>query len=214
MPKKDLDLILEVLLDFGGRKIRDYCVKRLGEGTDPYIIFEDLSMGLEEIGRGYESESFKRYFTSDLIVAGRNMKRAIEVLKPHFKRSLRARGRVVVGTVKGDVHDIGKAIFSIMLESNGFEVIDLGVDVAKEDFAAKVKEFKPEILGMSSLLTSTVSYMSEVVEELKRMNLRDKVKIIIGGRAVTENFAEKIGVDAYGRDCIDGLKKCLSFINP
>jgi methylmalonyl-CoA mutase cobalamin-binding domain/chain len=213
MSKKDLDTILDVLLDFGGRKIRDYCAKRLGEGTDPYRIFEDLSMGLEEIGRGYENESFRRYFTSDLIVAGRNMKRAIEVLKPHFKRTLRARGKVVVGTVKGDVHDIGKAIFSIILESNGFEVIDLGVDVAKEDFAAKVKDVKPDILGMSSLLTSTVSYMGEVVEELKRMNLRDKVKVIVGGRAVTEDFAERIGVDAYGKDCIDGLKKCLSLIN-
>jgi len=213
MSKKDLDTILDVLLDFGGRKIRDYCAKRLGEGADPYRIFEDLSMGLEEIGRGYENESFRRYFTSDLIVAGRNMKRAIEVLKPHFKRTLRARGKVVVGTVKGDVHDIGKAIFSIILESNGFEVIDLGVDVAKEDFAAKVKDVKPDILGMSSLLTSTVSYMGEVVEELKRMNLRDKVKVIVGGRAVTEDFAERIGVDAYGKDCIDGLKKCLSLIN-
>ncbi|MBS7626229.1 cobalamin-dependent protein [Candidatus Bathyarchaeota archaeon] len=213
MSKRDSDAILEVLLDFGGRKIREYCLKRLDEGTEPYRIFEDLSMGLEEIGKGYESESSRIYFTSDLIVAGRNMKRAIEVLKPHFKRSLRARGRVVVGTVKGDVHDIGKSIFSIMLESNGFEVIDLGVDVAKEDFVAKIKEFKPEILGMSSLLTSTVSYMGDVVEELKRMNLRDKVKIIIGGRAVTEDFAKRIGVDAYGKDCIDGLRKCLSFID-
>ncbi|MGQ9543143.1 MAG: cobalamin B12-binding domain-containing protein [Candidatus Bathyarchaeia archaeon] len=212
MLKEDLEEILEILLDFKGSKIREYCTKRLMHGTDPYRIFEDLSMGLEEIGRGYESEDSKRYFTSDLIVAGRNMKRAIEILKPHFKRLFKARGRVVVGTVKGDVHDIGKAIFSIMLESNGFEVVDLGVDVAKEDFAAKIRELKPDILGMSSLLTSTVSYMAEVIDELRRENLRDKVKVIIGGRAVTEEFAERIGVDAYGKDCIDGLRKCLSLI--
>jgi len=204
--------ILEILLDFKGQKIKDYCAEKLKQGVDPYEIFKELSTGLEEIGKGYESKEFKRYYTSDLIVSGRNMKRAVEMLKPHFKRTAKAKGVVAVGTVKGDIHDIGKTIFSIMLESNGFKVIDLGVDVDKEIFAEKVREFKPDILGMSALLTSTVPYMAEVVEELKRKGLRDKVKVIVGGRAVTKEFAEKIGADAYAKDSVEGLGKCLKFL--
>lgn len=210
--KVDLKKILDVLLDFKGKKIKDYCSEKLKQGIDPYDIFSELSRGLDEIGKGYENKEFRRYFTSDLIVSGGNMKKAIEIVKPHFKRDVKARGKVVVGTVKGDVHDIGKMIFAITLESNGFEIIDLGTDVSKESFMKKIKGTNPDILGMSALLTSTMPYMEEVVKELKRENLREKVKIIIGGRPVTEEFAKKIGVDAYGKDAIDGLKKCLSFM--
>ncbi len=213
MTKKiEIKDILDVLLDFRGEKIKDYCSRKLGEGIDPYEIFKELSLGLEEIGKGFESKEFQKYFTSDLIISGRNMKKAIEMLKTHFKKSFRTKGTVIVGTVKGDVHDIGKMIFAIMLESNGFKVIDLGVDVSKESFIEKIGKINPDILGMSALLTSTLYYMGEVVEELKKENLREKVKIIVGGRAVTKDFAKKIGVDAYGQNCIDGLRKCQSFI--
>jgi len=209
---KNLKEVLEVLLDFKGDKIKDYCARKLKEGVDPYDIIKELSAGLDEIGRGYEDEKFKRYFTSDLIVSGRNMKKAVELLRPHFKREVKAKGVVVVGTVKGDVHDIGKTIFSIMLESNGFKVIDLGVDVDKETFVEKVKEVKPDILGMSALLTSTAPYMREVIEELEKQGLRDKVKVIVGGRAVTEEFARKIRADLYGKDSVEGLRKCLEVL--
>jgi len=211
--KVDLKKILEVLLDFKGKKIREFCQERLSKNIDPYEIFNELSLGLEEIGRGYENKEFQRYFTSDLIVSGKNMKTAIEILKPHIKKveNAKRKGKVVVGTVKGDVHDIGKNIFAITLESNGFEVIDLGVDVDKKVFVEKVKEANADILGMSALLTTTVPYMEEVVRELKKEGLNGKVKVIIGGRATTEEFAKKIGV-TYGKDSIDGLKKCLSFV--
>ena len=211
--KADLKKILEVLLDFKGKKIIEFCQERLNKNIDPYEIFNELSLGLEEIGRGYEDKKFQRYFTSDLIVSGKNMKTAIEILKPYIKKvkNAKIKGKVVVGTVKGDVHDIGKNIFAITLESNGFEVIDLGVDVDKKVFVEKVKETNADILGMSALLTTTVPYMEEVVEELKREDLNSKVKVIIGGRATTEEFAKKIGV-AYGKDSIDGLRKCLSFV--
>jgi methylmalonyl-CoA mutase cobalamin-binding domain/chain len=209
---KKLRKIVDILLDFRGKKIEEYCYKRLKDGVNPYDIFYELSQGLEEIGRGYEDEKFKRYFTSDLIVSGRNMRKAIEIIRPHIKENIVAKGKVVLGTVKGDVHDIGKKIFGITLESHGFEVIDIGVDVDKEVFARKVKELKPDILGMSSLLTSTVSYMKEVIKELERRGLRGKVKVIVGGRAVTEDFAKMIGADAYGKDSVDGFKKCLKFM--
>lgn len=210
--KTDTKEILDVLLDFSGVKIKEYCSTKLNECIDPYDIFNELSLGLDEIGKGFESKGFQRYFTSDLIVSGRNMKKAVEMLRLYFTKTFETKGTVIVGTVKGDVHDIGKMIFAITLESNGFRVMDLGVDVSKEFFIKKIEEINPDILGMSALLTSTISYMGEVIEELKKENLRNKVKIIIGGKAVTENFAKKIGADAHGENCMDGLKKCLQLI--
>ncbi|WP_455368288.1 cobalamin B12-binding domain-containing protein [[Eubacterium] cellulosolvens] len=208
----DLNKILEILLDFKGNKIRDFCIENLSKGKDPYNIFSNLSTGLDEIGKGYENKEFRKYFTSDLIISGRNMKKAVQILKPHFNKATKVKGIVILGTVKGDVHDIGKTILGIMLESNGFKVIDLGVDINKELFVQRIREEKPDVLGMSALLTSTLSYMEDVILKLKEEKMRDRIKIIVGGKPVTEEFANRIGADAYGQDCIDGVKKCLSFI--
>jgi 5-methyltetrahydrofolate--homocysteine methyltransferase len=163
------------------------------------------------------------------------MKRALAILRPHFSpggeksfspggeksfspggeksfpRSGRGKGLVVLGTVKGDVHDIGKMIFAVTLESNGFSCIDLGVDVDREVFADAVARHRPDILSLSALLTSTLPAMREVLEELERRGLRQQVKVIVGGHPVTGEFAREIGADAWGRDAVDGLKKCLSF---
>ncbi len=207
----NLKAIVDILLDFKGEKIIEYCSQKLSQAADPYSILTELSRGLDEIGKGYENKDFKRYFTSDLIVSGRNMKKAVEAIEPHIqKKNRKSKGLVIVGTVAGDVHDIGKMIFAITLESNGFTVIDLGVDVSNDAFIDKVKQLHPDILAVSSLLTSTLSSMEELIQELKKEKLRKKIKIIIGGRAVTEEFAKKITVDAYGKDAIDGLKKCLA----
>ncbi|HVN65878.1 MAG TPA: cobalamin-dependent protein [Methanomicrobiales archaeon] len=227
MPVTDGREILSILLDFKGERIREYCGRRIGEGADPHDIFGELSAGLEEIGRGFEGAGTTRYFTSDLIVSGRNMKRALAILRPHFSpggeksfspggeksfpRSGRGKGLVVLGTVKGDVHDIGKMIFAVTLESNGFSCIDLGVDVDREVFADAVARHRPDILSLSALLTSTLPAMREVLEELERRGLRQQVKVIVGGHPVTGEFAREIGADAWGRDAVDGLKKCLSF---
>lgn len=206
----DLNKILEILLDFKGIKIKDYCIENLSKGKDPYNIFRYLATGLDEIGKGYENKEFRKYFTSDLIISGRNMKKAVQILKPHFNKTTKAKGIVILGTVKGDVHDIGKTILGIMLESSGFKIIDLGVDVNKELFIQKIREEKPDVLGMSALLTSTLSYMEDVIHQLKKEKLRERIKIIIGGKPVTEEFANRIGADAYGENCIDGVKKCLT----
>lgn len=203
--------LVDVLLDFGGEKIIDYCEEELKKGTSPYNIFTDLSKGLEEIGRKYESG---RYFTSDLIVSGSNMKKAIDNLRPLFKQeSSQVKGKVLIGTVQGDVHDIGKIIFSMMLQSKGFEVIDLGVDVTSKTFIEGIEKFNPDILAMSTLLTSTQSNIEEVIEALKRESLRDKVKIIVGGRPIDKQYAANIGADAYGKDAVEGVRECLSLLN-
>ena len=209
--RMDIKQLVDILLDFGGKKILNYCEEELKKGTSPYKIFTDLSEGLEEIGRKYESG---RYFTSDLIVSGSNMKKAVENLRPLFKQETgQVKGKVLIGTVQGDVHDIGKIIFSMMLQSKGFEVIDLGVDVNIDTFIEGIEKFHPDILAMSTLLTSTQSNMEEVIKALEKASLRDKVKIIVGGRPVDKKFAATIGADAYGRDAVEGVRECLSLLN-
>jgi len=212
MATPDVKEILSILLDFKGERVRAFCGRRIAEGASPHRIFAELSRGLEEIGRGFEGTGKTRYFTSDLIVSGRNMKRALEILRPHFPKGGRGRGLVLLGTVKGDVHDIGKMIFSVTLESNGFSCIDLGVDVDSDLFAERVAIERPDILSLSALLSSTLPAMGAVIRELETRGLRQRVKVIVGGHAVTEEFAREIGADAYGRDAIDGLKKCLAFM--
>ena len=205
--------IIGMLLEFKGLKIREFCLQRIGSGMEPFAIFSELQQGLEEIGAGYEDCTNRRYFNSDLIVSGRNMKRAIELLKPYLPARSGNTGVVVLGTVAGDVHDIGKTIFSVTLESEGFKVIDLGVDVPNERFIEAVREYKPDILSMSSLLTTTRPAMDEVVQGLVSAGLRDTIGVILGGHAVTEDFAKSVGADAYGSDCIDGLRKCRRLMN-
>ena len=212
--------ILSILLDFRGGRVKEFCEKRIAEGLTPHRIFSELSAGLDEIGRGFEGKGETRYFTSDLIVSGRNMKRALAILRPHFSpggekgftKGGRGRGLVILGTVKGDVHDIGKMIFAVTLEANGFSCTDLGVDVDREVFAERVGRDRPDILSLSALLTSTLPAMGEVLEELRRRGLRENVKVIVGGHAVTGEFAREIGADAYGKDAVDGLKKCLFLV--
>lgn len=202
----DNNELVDILLDFKGDKVIEYCRDKIKRGTSPYEIFNNLSKGLDEIGRKYESG---RYFTSDLIVSGGNMKKAITELRHLFKQeSNKYEGRVLLGTVKGDVHDIGKTIFSIMLQSKGFEVKDLGVDVTENDFIKGIKEFNPDILAMSSLLTSTMSNMEEVIKELTKKGLRNNIKIIVGGSPVDQEYASRIGADAYGKDAVEGVRKC------
>ena len=207
-----LSHLVGVLLDFKGTKIRDYCQSKLDSGAEPFTIFGELQAGLEEIGKGYEDQGFRRYFNSDLIVSGRNMKRAIDMLQPLLPPKKDGKGLVVIGTVAGDVHDIGKTIFAVTLESDGFFVIDTGVDVPCAKFIAAVREETPDILAMSSLLTTTLPAMKEVMTGLTDAGLRDTVRVIVGGHAVTGEFARSIGADAYGRDCIDALRKCRDFM--
>lgn len=203
--------LVDILLDFGGEKIINYCDGELRKGTQPYDIFYNLSKGLDEIGSKYESG---RYFTSDLIVSGANMKKAIDKLRPLFERNTDSlKGKVLIGTVQGDVHDIGKSILSILLQSKGFDVIDLGVDVSNEEFLEGVEKNHPDIIAMSALLTSTMINMEKVIELLNEKGLRESVKIIVGGRPIDEAYAERIGADEYAEDAVEGIRKCLSLLS-
>ncbi len=181
------------------------------KSMDPLEIINCMTEGMAEVGRLYEE---RVYFVTELLIAGEIMSQNIEVLKPYLAEgeTPKAHGKILFGTVKDDIHDIGKNIMISLLKVAGFEVIDLGVDVPASKFIETLKETKADILAMSSLLTSTVDQIKSVVEELEKEGLRDQVKVIIGGAAVTEDFAKEVGVDGYAVDATQGVEKCKALL--
>lgn len=165
------------------------------------ILIEGLQVGMAEVGRRFRECEF---FVPEVLVAAEAMKAGMEELRPHLvEQGVMAAATAVVGTVKGDLHDIGKNLVCMMLEGAGFEVIDLGVDVAAEKFAAACRQRTVHLVAMSALLTTTILQMETVIQHLKR-ELRPVPAIIVGGAAVTPEFAERIGADGYGRDAATG----------
>jgi 5-methyltetrahydrofolate--homocysteine methyltransferase len=206
MDASGAEQIIEALLDTRKLRIEAYIEEQMRRGTSAYELVEELTSGLQTIGAGYR----ERYFDAELMVSGWNAKKALEILKPFLEQEGAAKatgtlGTVVIGTVKGDVHDIGKEVVAIMLSSAGFTIVDLGVDVDKESFARAVSELEADVLALSALLTTTREYMAEVVSHLRSQGLT--VPIIVGGGAVTADFARKIGADFYCKDAIAGVKK-------
>jgi methylmalonyl-CoA mutase cobalamin-binding domain/chain len=176
-------------------------------GMPPSDVIAGIKKGFEEIGRRYEAGE---YFLSELIMAGETAKTAIETLKPHFQKTAReGLEKVVIGTVEGDLHDIGKNLVGIILLSSGFDVYDLGIDVKSADYVKKVKETGAKILGLSALLTTTMLNMGVIIEDLKKAGLREKVKVIIGGQPTSQEFARQMGADAQ----VDGAPKVLKVID-
>jgi 5-methyltetrahydrofolate--homocysteine methyltransferase len=171
------------------------------------IISKGLAKGLNIVGKKFENGE---YFLSDLITSAMLMKEAMMILEPHLKKRSddRTSGKIIIGTVRGDLHDIGKNIVAAMLESAGFEVIDLGVDVPEERFITAVREHSPNILAMSALLSSTVPTMERVIHALKEEKLRTQVKVIVGGSPLNENIAKKMGADGYAEDAVKAVEMC------
>jgi len=205
--------IVDTLLDVRKKKIESFCEERLNSGTNAYEIINEMIRGLREIGEGYR----EIYFDAELMVSGWNAKKALQILKPLLQEKEKVKvemqdkvGKVVIGTVKGDVHDIGKEIVKIMLSAEGFKVIDLGTDVEKEKYAETVRETRADILAMSALLTTTREYMAEVIQYFRVEGLR--AKIMIGGAAVSKVYAEEIGADAYGKDAVDAVRKAKELL--
>lgn len=167
------------------------------------VLNQGLLPAMKIIGDRFQSGEF---FLPELILAGRAMKAAMEYLKPAFQREgTTIRGRVAIGTVKDDIHDIGKNLVLMMLEGNGWDVIDLGVDVDPEQFCFYVKENDLNILGLSALLTTTMPKLKETLDALERAGLRKKVKVMVGGALVTKGYAEEIGADGYAANAAEAV---------
>jgi len=174
------------------------------------IIEEGIRRGLDCVGRRYENNE---YFLSELLYATSIMKDVFELLEPRLKsEDVKKKGAIVLGTVKGDLHDIGKNIFKMLAEASDFIVYDLGVDVEPEAFVQKLRETAAPILGLSALLTTTTSEMKNTVDMLIQEDIRSKVKVILGGNAVTKEFAREIGADAAALDAVEGLKICEEWV--
>jgi len=185
-------------------EVKETVDRILKSGVDPLEILNTLNQALDEVGRRYEKGE---YFLSELIMAGVLSTEVTSLLEPHLIRSRRiSLGKVVIGTVRGDIHDIGKNILIMMLRSAGFDVVDLGVDVPAENFANAIEEKQANILGMSALLTSSMDEMKKVTETIEKRGLRNRVKIVVGGRPLTREFAKEIGADGYAKDAVEAVK--------
>ena len=194
----------ESVISLDKERVKKATQVALAQGLPPRdIISKGLVEGLKVIGDGFGR---RELFLPELLSSADAMQAALSILQPHLlKAGVKAEGKIVLGTVEGDIHDIGKDIVGALLKSNGFEVYDLGVDVPAEDFARKAQEVEVEVVAMSALLSGAISKMAETVMVLKESNIQ--AKIIIGGAATSQQVAEEIGADAYGKDAWEGIKK-------
>lgn len=180
--------------------------KALELGVSPYDVMGSMCEASDVVGKKWES---KEYFISELVAAGSIMKAITDVLKPHvIAEEAKYKGKVVIGSAPGDLHDIGKNLVAVSLIGAGFEVVDLGIDVPPERFVEAVKKEKPDILGISALVSTTMLRIGEVIEALRAAGLRDKVKVIVGGAPLTDAYAKSVGADASANDVILGIKIC------
>jgi len=176
----------------------------LAAGADPLaLVNEQMIPAMAEVGRRFECEE---YFVPELLLAARAMKASLELIRPLLaERGAEPVGRVIIGTVKGDLHDIGKNLVASMLEGGGFEVIDLGADVTPERFVSAATEKKADIVALSALLTVTMPSMKTTIEALRAAGIRERVKVLIGGAPVTEDYAAQIGADGYGANAASAV---------
>ena len=207
-----LDKIRDAIIELDVDNIPQLCEEALKAGYSAYtVVIEGMAKGMETVGQKYEDGE---YFLAELIMAGEVMKEGMEVLEPYFKKGeLASAGKCVIGTVEGDLHDIGKNVFVSLLKAQNYDVIDLGVDVSAEQFLDAVKTHNPKILAMSALLTTTMGKMENVIQKVEKAGLRKDLKIIIGGAPITQEFAEKIRADAASSDAVEGVKMVGNWFN-
>lgn len=206
-----LEQISSNLYDGNAGEVSELVQKALADGLSPQQILENgLIKGMDRVGIDFKNGDL---FVPEVLIAARAMDAGMKVLRPLLvENEVPFVGKFVIGTVKGDLHDIGKNLVKMMIEGAGFQAIDLGTDVAPESFVAAVQEHKPEIIGMSALLTTTMMQMKSTIEALKSAGLRDSVRVMVGGAPVTASFAEQIGADGYAPDAASAVEVARSLV--
>jgi methylmalonyl-CoA mutase cobalamin-binding domain/chain len=180
-------------------------------GSEPMAILDAAREAMAVVGQRYDEGA---YFLPELMLAGEMMNQITDIVKPELARlpEIERRGKVVIGTVEGDIHDIGKNIVSFLLDVNGFDVLDLGVDVSPQKFVEAIRDSQPQVVGLSGFLTLAFDVMKETVEAIKAAGLRDEVKIMIGGGQVNEEIRKYAGADAYGKDAMAGVSLAQKWV--
>jgi len=183
----------------------------LAKGVDPKQLLDEAKEGMNIVGRRFSEGT---YFIPDLMFSGEILKGVVKILQPHLKKGKEAerRGKVIIGTVAGDIHDIGKDLVVFMLDVNGFEVLDLGIDVPVQKFVDAIKESGSKVVGLSGFLTLAFQSMKETIDEIQKAGLRDRVKIMIGGGQVDEQVKKFTGADAYGKDAMEAVSLASGWI--
>jgi 5-methyltetrahydrofolate--homocysteine methyltransferase len=207
-----LNALKEAVIVGNANAVKELTEKALAENIPAKTILDDaLIPGMMVVGEKFKNNE---YYVPEVLIAARAMYAALDLLRPILSQSdVEPIGTVVIGTVKGDLHDIGKNLVRMMLEGGGFRVIDLGVDVAPEKFIEAIKEHNAQILAMSALLTTTMPSMKVTIDALKEAGLRDKVKVMVGGAPVTQQWADEIGADGYAPDAASAVDKAKELIS-
>lgn len=203
--------LITALADLKEEEALKIVEEKLNASEDPFKILEDIRLGMEIVGNRFAKNE---YFISDLLYAGEILRVVTEKVKPKLAIAKEAEllGKVIIGSVAGDIHDIGKNIVVFMLEVNGFEVHDLGVDIPPEKFVEKIKETGATIVGLSGFLALAFDAMKETVQAIKDAGLRDKVKVMIGGGQINEDVRKYTGADAYGKDAMAGVSLAKKWV--
>lgn len=191
-----LDALYEHTLDGKAKPVAELTQKALELGLDPLtILFDALIPALEEVGRLFEEGA---YFVPEMLTSAKAMQGAMEILRPLIAETgAKPVGTFVMGTVRGDIHDIGKKLCNVMLEGAGFEVIDIGEDVSAEEFVGAIRQYQPQAVGMSAFLTTTITMFEPMIAAIEEAGLRDQVKIFVGGAPVTQEYCDQVGADGY-----------------
>jgi corrinoid protein of di/trimethylamine methyltransferase len=207
MPNDILTEITASLVECRPDLTAELTEKALGADVEPLaIINQGLVAGMEIVGEKFQSGE---YFLPQMVIAANAMRQAMELLEPELRarqQAFETPGTMVIGTVKGDIHEIGKSLVATMMSANGFRVYDVGVDVSPAMFVAKVKETEANLLGLSALLTTTMTAQREVIQALEEAGIRDRVKVMVGGAPVTQEWAESSGADGYAEDVVGAVQ--------
>ncbi len=207
----DLKQIAENLIQGKAPQVKELVQKAVDEGEDVQkILNEGLLRGMNVVGDKFKKNEF---YVPEVLIAARAMKEGMQILRPLLtEEDIKGTGTVVLGTVRGDLHDIGKNLVGMMLEGAAFGVVDLGVDVAPEKFVQVAQEKNADIIGLSALLTTTMPAMKDVVSSLNKSNLKGKIKVMIGGAPVTQDYADEIGADGYAPDAASAVDKAKELL--
>jgi methanogenic corrinoid protein MtbC1 len=205
------DKLVNLMADLKEKETIEIVKELVSGGTHPMEILDSARSAMELVGKRFESGE---YFIPDLFMAGEMMKGISEIVKPLLKKGDTGakKGKVLIGTVAGDIHDIGKNIVTFMLDMSGYDILDLGIDVPVNTFVEKTRKFQPQVVGLSGFLTLAFDSMKKTVEALEQAGLRDKVKIMIGGGQIDEEVRKYVRADAYGKDAVAAVNLCRQWI--